>query len=160
MNREPLTVKVLTALKINMLALLSIPLLLISMGAKLFEKTLEKAMVFFGVGAAVLILMLLREIINNIRGFLEAIGTILAIIIVFGGLILVILLVIVLAGTIVTVAIAAVVKVLTAVADYIFRASHGGYSKLYDVCKSDYGLLTSEKRRVIPAIVCLFWSLL
>jgi hypothetical protein len=46
------------------------------------------------------------------------------------------------------------------VSDYIFELSHNGYSKLYDICKSDYSKLTTKPRSISSAMACIIWSFL
>lgn len=152
--------KVLKILKINALALLSIPLLLISIAAKLLSKALEKAMVFLGVGVAFLGLSLLNLIFNNPSGFFEGVGLVIASLIFFGLIIVLVVGAIALFGTVAAALFAAVVGALMAALNFVFELSHDGYARLYDICKSEYSRLTGEEEHKYPILACLFWSLL
>lgn len=147
-------------IKINVLALLSLPLFLISVGAKLVLKALEKALVFLGVGAALLTLFLLNGIFNNPGSFLNGLGTFVAVLILFGIIIAIVAGILVFFGSIAAAVVSFIVLILMSVLNFIFEFSHDGYSKLYDICKTDVEQLAASEEHGKAKHACLFWYVL
>lgn len=151
---------ILKVLKINLLALLALPLLLVSIAAKLIQKALEKALVFMGVGGAFLGLLLLSQIFKNPFGFFEGIGYFIAVLILFGSIIILVLFVLFMFGTVATALLTMIVAVLNSIFGFMFELSHEGYSKLYDICKCDYEELPDKAQSKYLIWGCVIWHLL
>jgi|LSQX01.2.fsa_nt_gb hypothetical protein len=151
---------VLKVFKINILALIALPLLLLSIAVKLVLKALEKALVFVGVGAAILGLGILSLIVKNPGGLLEGVGTMLAILILFGGIIIIIVMVVLLFGTIAAQLFAVIMTIINGIFNFIYDKSHDGYCALFDICKSDYDELHNGTGGKGLRWFCVIWNLL
>jgi len=151
---------VLKILKINILALLAFPLLLISIASKLIMKAFEKTLVFMGVAAAIFILFQLNIIINSWGGFFENLALIIGLLVFFGGIIALIFIIPILLGSIALAAFSFISIIVNAILAILFEISYAGYSKLYDICKCDYNDLSDECQSKYPTFACVFWHLL
>ncbi len=149
-----------TILKINLLSLLSLPLLLISIAAKLLQKALEKTLVFLAVGAAILGMLLLNQIFNNPGSFFNGLGMLIAIFILFGAIVAIIFGVLFLFGSVAAALLTGVVSVVMFVLGFIFSSSHEGYLKLYDICKTDFKALCQQDEGGKMRFGCVFWYFL
>lgn len=147
-------------LKINLLSILAFPLFLLAFTSKMLAKALEKALVLLGAGAAILGLLLVNLIINNFLQFLQAIGTFLAILIIFGAIVVLVFMVIFLLGSLASAFFALVLGILLRSLDAIFDFSHNLYSKLFDICKSDYQSLSRPAGHKWQTFACIFFHLL
>lgn len=151
---------ILKIIKINILALLAFPLLLISIAIKMILKAFEKSLVFLGVAGVVFILYLLNLLINHWVAFFENLALIIAFSIVTGGLVALFLLIPFLLGSIAIVVISYITMILYVIFVILFETSYAGYSKLYDICKSDYNELSYKYQSKYPTFACVFWHLL
>ncbi|MFY9378083.1 MAG: hypothetical protein WAP58_07795, partial [Peptococcia bacterium] len=118
-------------LKINALALLSFPLLLVSIGAKLLLKALEKALIFLIVGAILLGLLLIKEISGNTLEFFRVLGFF----IIFWIFFRVLFIIVDIFRAIVMAIFLYTIHFLNTILSFIFQISHNGYAKIYDLCK-------------------------
>ena len=125
---------VLRIIKVNGLALLALPLLLLSIAAKLVSKALEKALVIVGVLVVLLGLSLLSLVLKNPSATFEGVGYLIAFFILFGGIIAIIIAVLALCSTIAVGVITAISTVLITVLNFIFDFCHSAYASLYDLC--------------------------
>lgn len=146
--------------KINILSLISFPLLLISITSKLLLKALEKALVFLGVGVALLGLFLLNLIFNNPNSLLNGISTLIVLIILFGVIILITFSVLILLGSIATAIFSMIISALMTILNFIFHISNNGYSKLYDICKKEHDSLVGELKDKRLSYICVLWHML
>lgn len=146
--------------KIDLMALVALPLLLIAIAAKLLMKALEKSMVFLGVGAAALGLGLVQLLLRDPGGFFEGLGLMVAMLILFGAIIVLVLGVLVFFGSVAAAVVAVVVGVLMGGLELIFQFSHDGYAKLYDCCKGEYETLTAQGAGPGTAWACCLWQVL
>lgn len=151
--------KLFSILKINILSLLSFPLLLVSIASKLLLKALEKAMVFLGVGAALLGLALLKLFLNNPWGLFEGLGLIVVCLVFLGFIGVSIFVVVVLCGSLLAAVFSIILSAVSSVLSFIFEVGHEGYAKLHDVCKVEYDKLKEGQTRYL-AWKCPLWSLL
>ncbi|MGL5258571.1 MAG: hypothetical protein ACRC7V_00535 [Lachnospiraceae bacterium] len=149
-----------TILKLNSLSILSFPILLLSITAKLLQKAMEKIIVFVCVGVVLLILAILNAIFNNPNNILNNLATFLAIIILFGAIIGIIFSILFFFGSIAGVIIAGIAGIFLVIFEAIFQLTHDAYSKLYDICKSDYELLKETTNSTTLLFTCIFWHLL
>lgn len=146
--------------KVNVCALLAFPLLVLSLIAMLLKKALEKAMIFLGVGVAVLVLNILRSIFLNPGSFFDGLGTFLAILILFGTVVVLVAMIMLLIGGVATVVVSAVVAVLMKVFETIFDLCHRGYSKLFDLCKVEFRTIETSEESPKSKFACVFWYIL
>jgi len=146
--------RILLMLKINTLALLCIPLLVISVIGKLCAKAFDNLLVFIGVAAGSAGLIFVIELVKYLgsEGF-YAIFFVIIFIIIFG--VILYFLLIVATGVITAVSLA-----LAGILNIIFDKSLTGYYKLYDICKTDYKNFTDGRIKGLFGLLCLFWSLL
>lgn len=119
---------------VNLLALLALPLLLLSIVAKLLAKALEKALLLLGVGVALLGLSLLSLILKNPGATFEGLGYFLAVLVLFGGIIAIVGAVLALFSTVAVTIVATVTGVLIGILDGLFDLCHSAYARLYDRC--------------------------
>ncbi len=128
-------------LKINILSIISLPLLLASVVVKLIQKTIEKVPVLFWVGVALTITSILNSMFKNTGKFFDELGNLLAITIVTGGIFLIPIFLF-LFGTRV---IKLILDVLAICLDLLFMKIYGGYLRLYDICSRDFGLIVQNE---------------
>lgn len=64
-------IAVLKVIKVNILSLLAFPLFVVALAAKLVRQALEKFLVFVGVGAAVIGLVILKALIQDPGKFFQ-----------------------------------------------------------------------------------------
>ncbi len=146
-------------LKVNLLSLLALPLLILSGIFNLAQKALEKAIVFVGVGVALLALLALNALFNNPNGFLEGIGYIFAFLVIGGSIILLVLAVLVLCGSIAATVLTVIVSVAMAILNMGGELFRSGYLYLYDICYEDMEQLKSSDAPN-SRFGCIFWYLL
>ena len=149
-------------LKVNVLALLSIPLLLVSMVAKLTAKTLEKGLLVIAVIIVVAILGVLNWFLQDPGGILwnafDGLTTLMAFMLLFGGFVLLIMIPIYL-GAMLVGAGAAIAGGAAVVVDVLLEVIHefarNGYLRLFAICKADY-LMLKETESGKHAF-CVIW---
>lgn len=151
---------VLKVFKINLLALLAFPFLLIAITAKLILKALEKSLTFVGVGIAIFALYLLSLIFKNPGAILQGIALIIVLVILLGIIIIVIFYVFSLIASVASALFTAILTFINTILGFIFGIGHETYSMLYDSCKRDYEQLTSQSNEKYLTFSCVFWHLL
>ena len=151
---------ILKILKINFLSLLALPFFLLTIVSQLLMRAVQKIMVFLGVGVALLALFLLSAVFNNPGGFLDGLGTFLALLIVFGSIILIVVGVLILMGTVATVVVTLIISILTTVFGFIFDICHSVYCWLFDICQRDYHTLTADAGSSARRFACPFFWLM
>ena len=144
-------------IKINILSLLSLPLLLISIVFRLISKAQEKVFVLLSVATAFLALSLLNALFNKPDSFLNGLGVLLGVLILFGAVVAIIVLIIVILGTIATAIFTVILSFIMIIISLISNISNDSYSKLYNICKRDYESLSKEGKGLSYA--CVFWHL-
>lgn len=151
---------ILKVFKINILALLAFPFLLISIVTKLILKALEKALVLIGVGIALFGLFLLSLIFKNLGTFLDGIGIIIVMIFVGGIVTVIMIYVISIILSLGTTLFTLIHTIINTMLDFIFEIGHQAYSKLYDNCKNDYEQLIDQSNSKYLTFSCVLWHLL
>jgi len=147
---------VLRIFKINILSILALPLLLISVCAKLLAKAMEKLLVIACACVVLVLIVLGYEFLKNPLGGLDVIVTILAFLLLFG----LIISLIIFAVSIFTAVFYMIVNVVTMVFDGIYTAAYGGYVFLYDICIREYDKLGSKDgSKLHKPITCLLFTL-
>lgn len=151
---------VIKIVKINILALISFPLLLLSITAQLLMKALNKTMVLLGVVAAMLGLSLLNLLFNHPGSFFNGLGTFVAMLILFGAIIAIVAGIVFFFATVALSVLTAVVAVLAQILNAIFEFSHGYYSRLYDQCALEFKGLLSQEKSHKAKYGCFLWQML
>ena len=149
--------KAIMILKINALALVGIPLLLLATCFKLVAKALEKLALFLGMAFVALIASLIvHAVASNPENLLKAIGWIIAICVMGGIVVVIVLWVFSLISGFASVA----WTLLIAVFDHLYDLTYTGYLHLFTACESDYRLLSLNGKKVTNALLCLFFTIL
>jgi len=91
---------------------------------------------------------------------LDGIAFVIALLLLFGTIIAIVVTVLAIFGSIAAVLFSTLVTIISTVCGFIFALSHEGYSKLYDICKSDYGVLPDKSQSKYLIWGCVFWHLL
>ncbi len=151
---------VLKVFKINLLALLAFPFLLVSIVAKLILKALEKTLVFISVGITLFVLYLLSLIFKNPSSILNGIALIIVVIILGGIITIIMIWVFSMIASIATSLFTMLRTIIYGILGFIFEMGHESYSKFYDICKSDYEDLLSQSSSKSLTFGCVFWHLL
>ncbi len=131
-------------MKVNILALLALPVLLLSIAAKLLAKAFEKAFTLLCVLVILILLMLLASIIDNIGVFLEGIGLFLVAAVLLGGLVALVFWIFAIAGALIAGVVTAIATIGIAIFEWIHDKTGNIYAKLYHVCKTDQQELSSK----------------
>lgn len=151
-------IAVLKVIKVNILSLLAFPLFVVALAAKLVRQALEKFLVFVGVGAAVIGLVILKALIQDPGKFFQNIFFLL--IISLFTIFSIVFVLIYLVGSLAAAITKTIIAALMAVFEYIFMCLYKGWSYLYDVCESDYDNLKDKSTTKLPALACVGWHLL
>lgn len=144
--------------KINLLSILALPVLLVSIVSKLLQTAMEKALIFLGVGAAMLGLLVLNEFLNHPGSFLDAMSFAAAGFLVFGAVLMVTLAVVMLFGSIAATLLTIFVTLWMTAFGAIFECSDKWYSTLYDRCRADFKSIAESS--AASRFFCIFWYLL
>ncbi len=154
-------------LKINILSLIAIVILGISITAKLINKALEKAVVFFCVAIVIFVLAIFSFILKNPGGFFGGVLNVVAYFI-FG---LIFMGVIVLIGAIffqvfamilsiaVTLFTSAVTFLMMGL-NIISEITNSWYVTIYDICRREQDMLVNNQQGNKLKFACIFWIFL
>lgn len=145
---------VLKIIKINILAIIAFPLLLIATVVKLVAKALEKTLIIVGTFFVLLVIALLFEIGKNPEGIFEGIAMLILLLVVGGVVIALIFWILSLISTVVMAAIFLVIGVINAVYELIYA----GYAGIYHICYEDYCIF--EMSPGAKRAACFIYTLL
>lgn len=148
---------ILKIIKINFLALMALPLLILSTFIKLLAKAMEKALIILRVFVLICGIVLAFEIVKNPNQVMEAVGYFLAFFIFFGIFAIIALAIIKLISS----AIMATVNIFIRAMNTVYKCVYAGYTTLYRICYMDYCMLDiqpSAKRGMCFAYM-LLWIL-
>lgn len=149
--------KLLRVIKINALSILAFPLFIVSIVSKLARQALEKILVFIGVGAAIIGLIILKAFIKDPGGFLENLFMFLFLcVFTVAGIVF---LFVYLFGRILAALTSSMVLIFSGLLDFIYGICYKGYSSLCEICESDYGELKRSGSK-IPVIACVMWHIM
>lgn len=149
--------KVLKVLRINALAIVGIPLLLLATGFKLVAKAMEKLALFLGMSFFALIVgLMVNAVASNPESLITAIAWIIVLCVV-GGLVVVIVLWI---FSMISGIISAAWNLLIAIFDHLYDLTYTGYLHLFTACESDYKVLSLNGKKVPNALACIFFTIL
>lgn len=148
--------KILKIVKINIFAIIALPLLLLATAAKLAAKALEKTVTIIGAVFILFGIAMIFEIFKNPSGWLNGIFMVIVILII-GGIFTAIAIWIL---SLVSAVIMAVVSLVISLLNGIYELIYGGYASLYHACKTDYAAVSQEGSGIVNGLCCLFYTLL
>ncbi len=125
---------VLKIIKINILALLAFPLLMVATVVKLLAKAMEKFLLIIGTVLVLGALVLILEVLKEPGSILTGIAFLIAIMIVGGIVIALIIWILSLVSSAVIAFVALIINVVNAVYELVYM----GYAGLYHICYEDY----------------------
>lgn len=136
---------VLRIIKINVLALIALPLLVLATAVKLLAKALEKTVLIIATIFVLLAIALLLEIGNEPQSILMGILTLIVVLIFFGLIILLLVWIL----TMISAVIMGFVALIIGVVNALYELVYAGYAGIYHICYEDYCALemsTGAKR--------------
>lgn len=146
--------KVLRIIKINLLALIAFPLLLLATAIKLLAKAMEKTLTIIGTILAIGGIALVFEIARNPEGLLQGVVAFIVCVILGGFLVAIIIWVLTLISSAVMVGISLAIGLVNA----LYELLYAGYTGLYHICYEDYCFLEMSRGAKIGS--CFIYSLL
>ena len=147
--------RIVKVIKINMMALLALPLLLLATVAQMAAKAMKKAIAIIGTILVVFAIALVFEIVKNFGQALEFI-VILILCIVLGGIFSAIIIFLL---SIASAVIMAVVGVGMGLLEGIYSVTYSGYTSLYHKCKMEYEEISRDGNRFLYGLACLFFTI-
>ncbi len=148
--------KVLKIIKINILAILAFPLLVLATAAKLAAKAMEKTITIIGAILILLGIAGILEICKNPSGFFSGFFIVILCLILGGIFTAIAILVLRIASSIIM----AVVAIIIALANFVYELVYAGYAALYHICKSDYAEICQGSNGFVNGLCCIFFTLL
>lgn len=148
--------KVLKIIKINVLAIIAFPLLVLATAAKLAAKALEKAVTIIGAIFILLGITFIFEIMKNPSGFLNGFFIVIICLILGGIFTAIAIFVLQLVSSIIMAVVAVAIRLLNSVYELVYA----GYAALYHACKTDYVRISQDGNGFINGLCCLFFTLL
>lgn len=148
--------KILKIVKINILAIVALPLLLLATAAKLATKALEKTVTIIGAVFILLGISIIFEIFKNPSGWLNGIFMVI-VVLVIGGIFTAIAIWIL---SLVSAVVMAVVSLIISLLNGIYELIYAGYTALYHTCKTDYAAVSQGGNGLVNGLCCLFYTLL
>lgn len=148
--------KVLKIIKINLLAIIAFPLLLLATAAKLAAKAMEKTITIFGAILILLGIAAIFEIFKNPSGFFNGFFIVIICLVLGGIFTAIAIYVLSIASSIIM----AVVAVIIALVNAVYELIYAGYAALYHVCKTDYAEIRQDSNGFVSGLCCLFFTLL
>ncbi|MDE5951857.1 MAG: J domain-containing protein [Acetatifactor sp.] len=148
--------KVLKIAKINILAIIALPLLLLATAAKLAAKAMEKTITIIGAIFILFGIAVIFEIFKNPSEFLN--GFFLVIVcLVLGGIFTAIAVWIL---SLISAIVMAVVSIIISLLNSAYELVYAGYAAIYNSCKTEYALVNEEGNGFVNGLCCLFFTLL
>ncbi|MDE5893641.1 MAG: hypothetical protein K2H45_12030 [Acetatifactor sp.] len=148
--------KVLKIIKINLLAIIAFPLLVLATAAKLAAKAMEKTVTIIGAIFILLGIALIFEIMKSPSEFLSGFFIVIICLILGGVFTAIAILILQLISTIVM----AVVAVIISLLNNVYELVYAGYAALYHTCKTDYAQISQSGNGFLNGLSCLFFTLL
>lgn len=136
---------VLKIIKINILALMAFPLLILATMVKLLAKAMEKIILIIGTVFVLGVVVFILEICKDPSSVLMGIVALLAVLIVFGLIIMLIVWVLTMISAVLMTAVALVIGVVNS----LYELVYAGYAGIYHICYEDYcslDMATGAKR--------------
>lgn len=147
---------VLKILKINVLAIIALPLLALATAAKLAAKALEKAITIIGAVFILLGIALIFEIMKNPSEFLNGFFIVILCLILGGVFTVIAIYLFQLISGIIMAVVALVINLL----NLVYELVYAGYAALYHTCKTDYVQISQDGNGFVSGLCCLFYTLL
>lgn len=148
--------KSLKIIKINLLSLIALPLLLVATVSKLTAKALEKLAVILGMLIFTGLLALGFEFFKNPEGGLEVILYLIIFLVIAFLIVMIIIFLVSVAAAIVTAIWAAIIGIF----EGIYDLTYAGFLRLYAICENDFQYINLNDKKVLNAILCLFYTIL
>lgn len=148
--------KVFKILKINLLALVALPLLLLATFFKLVAKAFEQITIFLVLGVFAIIIIALLSTATAPKNIAELLMGIVMLAVVLGLIFLLVGWIFALISGVVM----AIWNLLISLFDSLYDLTYTGYLNLYAGCETDYKFLSLNGKKVPNAIACLFFSIL
>lgn len=145
---------VLRVIKINILALIAFPLLIVATAVKLLAKAMEKTLTIIGTVFVIGGIALLFELAKDPSGLLQGL-VLLIVLFVVGGLLIAICIWIL---SLISGIIMACVSVIINLVNWLYELLYAGYAGLYHICYEDYCFLEMGKAAKIGS--CFIYTLL
>lgn len=145
---------VLRVIKINVLALVAFPLLLLATVTKLLAKAMEKILTIIGTVLLIGGIALIFELAKNPGEFFQGLVMFL-VIMVIGGLFTLLIIWIL---RMISAAVMGGVNLVIGVINALYELVYAGYARLYHICYEDYCLLDMSRKARIGS--CFIYSLL
>lgn len=136
---------VLKIIKINILALIAFPLLLLATMVKLLAKAMEKVLLIIGTVFVLSMIVLILELFKDPSSVLMGILMLLVVLVIFGLIILLLVWILTMISAIIMAAVALVIGAINALYELVYK----GYAGIYHICYEDYCTLemsTGAKR--------------
>lgn len=143
---------VLKVLKINVLALIAFPFLLIATGAKLLSKAIEKSIELIKIAAISIGVICIFEFVRGFSESSDLVLLILLIMVMIGALIAVFMILLSIAAAV----IAAVISLLIGAMEILYLACYSIFSLTYNVSKADYETLSQDTSSVTKGVCFLY----
>lgn len=148
--------KALKIIKINVLAIIALPLLLLATAAKLLAKAMEKTLTVIGAIFILFGIVVIFEIFQNPSEWLN--GFLLVIIcLVLGGIFTAIAVWIL---SLISGVVAVVISIIISLLNGVYELIYAGYTGLYHRCKTDYALISQGGNGFVNGLCCVFFTLL
>lgn len=149
--------KVLKIIKINLLALVAIPLLLLATAFKLIAKAFEKFTLFLALIAVATVASLLTyAFVSSPGGFFTGIVAIAVAIVLFGIFVAILLWIISIIAGLAAAAWGIVISVL----NFLYEVTYTAYLNLFTICEADYKIISLNDKKILNAVCCLFFTIL
>lgn len=145
-----------TIIKINILALVALPMLLLSTAIKLLAKAMEKLLLIFGIVIITAVLALILELMKTPGETLQGILMLILCLVIGGIFTAVFVWILSLISSVVMVGVTVVIGVFNVLYELVYK----GYAVLYRICKRDYGIISREGSPFLNGLCCLIYSLL
>lgn len=148
--------KTLKILKINLLALVALPLLLIATVSKLIAKALEKLAIVLGMLLLTLFLVMGFEFFKNPENGLDILLALIAVLAIGFVVIMIIIFLMTVAASVIAVIWSAIISFF----ESIYDLTYVGFLRLYATCEKDYQYIGLSGKTVSNALLCLFFTIL
>ena len=148
--------KILKILKINVLALVAIPLLLLATAFKLIAKSMEKIPLFIGLAIASAFILSMASFESTTESIFKVIAYIVAILILFGVVVVILFWIFSLISSLAMLVWTLIMTCFNSLYDLCYT----GYFSLYIACESDYQVLSLNGKKTLNGFVCPFYSVL
>ena len=148
--------KIINILKINVLALVAIPLLLLATACKLIAKSMEKIPLFIGLAIASAFILSMASFESTTESIFKVIAYIIAILIFFGVVVVILFWIFSLISGLAMLAWTLIMTCFNSLYDLCYT----GYFSLYIACESDYQVLSLNGKKALNGLICPFYSIL